>query len=106
MGNLNLSRAIGDLEYKTNDDLPWEEQMIISKPDIKRVPLKGVQYIVLGCDGLFEVKSNQQLLDLILIRERQPLKDTVEQILDSLLGTSNQGEYGLDNMTMILAKIK
>lgn len=33
-GNLNLSRAIGDLEYKTNKNIPEDEQLIISKPDV------------------------------------------------------------------------
>lgn len=33
--NLNLSRAIGDLEYKRNPDLKPEEQIISADPDIK-----------------------------------------------------------------------
>ena len=58
-GNLNLSRAIGDLEYKTNSSLKAEEQLIISKPDVIKKPLAGVDVIVLGCDGIFEIKTNQ-----------------------------------------------
>lgn len=34
-GNLNLSRAIGDLEYKKDSKLKGHEQLIISLPDIK-----------------------------------------------------------------------
>ena len=41
-GNLNLSRAIGDLEYKNNKTLAEDKQLIISKPDIVKKPLKGV----------------------------------------------------------------
>lgn len=52
-GNLNLSRALGDLEYKNNKNLPQDQQLIISKPDIQKHSLKGVQHIILGCDGLF-----------------------------------------------------
>lgn len=33
-GNLNLSRAIGDLEYKKRSDLPPQEQVICSTPDV------------------------------------------------------------------------
>lgn len=58
-GNLNLSRAIGDLEYKSNTSLKPEEQLITSKPDIIKKPLAGVDYIIAGCDGIFEVKTNQ-----------------------------------------------
>lgn len=39
-GGLNLSRAIGDHGYKTNKELPAEEQMISALPDIKRVTLE------------------------------------------------------------------
>lgn len=36
-GNLNLSRALGDLEYKQNTSLPPEEQMITANPDISKI---------------------------------------------------------------------
>lgn len=52
-GNLNLSRAIGDLEFKGNKNLKPEEQMITSKPDVVRKPLAGVDTILMGCDGIF-----------------------------------------------------
>lgn len=34
-GNLNLSRAIGDLEYKKNTDLSPRKQLIIAFPEVK-----------------------------------------------------------------------
>jgi len=33
-GNLNLSRAIGDLEYKKDSNLIAEKQIITAMPDI------------------------------------------------------------------------
>lgn len=38
-GNLNLSRAIGDLAYKRNLKVSVEEQMITALPDIKTIEL-------------------------------------------------------------------
>ena len=38
-GNINLSRAIGDLEYKENKSLPPEEQAVTAFPDIKETTL-------------------------------------------------------------------
>ena len=35
-GNLNLSRAIGDLKYKQVPDIPPSEQIITAEPDIKK----------------------------------------------------------------------
>ncbi len=39
--NLNLSRAIGDLEYKTQKNLQRDKQLIIATPDIKEYTLTG-----------------------------------------------------------------
>lgn len=58
-GNINLSRALGDFEYKGNSNLKPEEQMVTCKPDILKRSLNGVNYIVMGCDGIFEIKTNQ-----------------------------------------------
>ena len=34
-GNLNLSRAIGDLKYKQNKALPAADQIISGEPDVR-----------------------------------------------------------------------
>lgn len=67
-GNLNLSRAIGDLEYKNNASLKPDEQLITCKPDVLKKPLAGVDYLIMGCDGIFEVKTNQEIVDMVLSR--------------------------------------
>ena len=40
-GNLNLSRALGDLEYKSDKKLNEEEQLIIAVPDVKSIELNS-----------------------------------------------------------------
>lgn len=40
-GNLNLSRAIGDLRYKANAELPAKDQIISAEPDIRKFTLTG-----------------------------------------------------------------
>lgn len=53
--NLNLSRAIGDLEYKKNQNLKLTEQLIISLPDIMVKEITGdCSYLLMGCDGIWE----------------------------------------------------
>jgi hypothetical protein len=39
-GNLNLSRAIGDLKYKTNRTLEAKDQIITAQPDVRKVALQ------------------------------------------------------------------
>lgn len=52
-GNLNLSRAIGDLKYKANFELPPKEQIITAEPDIRRVrhqhAQSGMRYFLHEC---------------------------------------------------------
>jgi serine/threonine protein phosphatase PrpC len=53
-GGLNLSRSFGDFNYKRNISLPWTEQMITCKPDVKvveRTPQD--EFIIVGCDGIW-----------------------------------------------------
>ncbi len=51
-GNLALSRAIGDFNFKENADLPAEEQIITADPEIVVVDMTPRhEFIVLACDG-------------------------------------------------------
>lgn len=59
-GNLNLSRAIGDLKYKTNKFLPAADQIISAEPDVTQTNLtQGDWFLVLACDGVWDVMNNQ-----------------------------------------------
>lgn len=59
-GNLNLSRAIGDLKYKDNSALPPEAQIITAHPDVRVFELTPADdYFVLACDGIWDVLSNE-----------------------------------------------
>lgn len=58
-GNLNLSRAIGDLIHKGNKRLSLKEQAITSFPDVKVVKMHTkMDFIVMGCDGIWESHTN------------------------------------------------
>lgn len=51
-GNLALSRAIGDFEFKKNVNLSPEEQVITADPDITEHKLaEEDEFLVLACDG-------------------------------------------------------
>ncbi|EAN33146.2 Protein phosphatase 2C family protein [Theileria parva strain Muguga] len=65
-GNLNLSRSLGDLSFKMDQNLDQREQKIISFPDIQIVKLtRDDEFLVLACDGIWDCKSNQQVVDFI-----------------------------------------
>lgn len=61
-GSLNLSRAIGDLEFKLARDCNLEDQAVSPAPDIKELSMEnGYEFLVLACDGIWDVMSNQEV---------------------------------------------
>jgi len=53
-GNLALSRAIGDFEFKKNFSLAPEHQIITADPDIITHDItEDDEFLVLACDGMY-----------------------------------------------------
>jgi len=66
-GNLNLTRSLGDHEYKRNKDLKPEEQIITCVPDIKTYDLKeDTDFLILACDGIWDVMRDQEAVNFVL----------------------------------------
>ena len=67
--DLNLSRAIGDHRLKKNGNLSLQKQMISAMPDIHSTTIHtGDNFLLLGCDGIFEVLTNQEAIDFVQSR--------------------------------------
>ena len=56
-GCLNVSRAIGDFEYKKDNKKP-EDQMITAWPDVVKVKTESIDFIIMGSDGIWKEKKN------------------------------------------------
>jgi serine/threonine protein phosphatase PrpC len=109
--NLNLSRAIGDLEYKKNSALRPEQQIISAFPDVKvRTIEKTFKFILMGCDGIWETLSADEICNLIDQRlSANPavkLSSVVEELLDKLIAKETMEGVGCDNMSAILIQFK
>lgn len=51
-GNLALSRAIGDFEFKKSADLPPEQQIVTAFPDVTIHEIgEDDEFLVIACDG-------------------------------------------------------
>jgi protein phosphatase 1G len=71
-GNINLTRAIGDLAYKSDMNFEQEKQVITCDPDIRVEALTSdCQFVVLACDGLWEGLNQQEVCDFIYPRLRR-----------------------------------
>jgi serine/threonine protein phosphatase PrpC len=88
-GDLAVSRALGDFQYKTRPDLPATHQKVTFLPDItvhRRTPQDEV--LILACDGLWDVMSNNEAIDFIrkiLLTGESSLQNVAEEMVDIAL---------------------
>ncbi|TDL22208.1 PP2C-domain-containing protein [Rickenella mellea] len=109
-GNLALSRAIGDFEFKKNFSLGPEQQIITSDPDvIEHQITQDDEFIVLACDGIWDCLSSQQVVDIVRLQvsERKELTEICEFLCDHCLApdTTSGAGVGCDNMTVLIVAI-
>mmetsp|Transcript_35359 Transcript_35359/g.65971 ORF Transcript_35359/g.65971 Transcript_35359/m.65971 type:complete len:304 (+) Transcript_35359:98-1009(+) len=86
-GDLAVSRAFGDFQYKKRPDLPPQEQKVTCDPDItihERTPSDDV--LILACDGVWDVMSSQDGVELardIFAGGESNMQLVAEEIVDS-----------------------
>lgn len=58
-GVLNLSRSLGDLEYKLDSKLSAADQMITAVPEIRKERISSdTAFLILACDGIWDCLSS------------------------------------------------
>mmetsp|Transcript_23058 Transcript_23058/g.55991 ORF Transcript_23058/g.55991 Transcript_23058/m.55991 type:complete len:377 (-) Transcript_23058:9-1139(-) len=109
-GGLNLSRALGDFAYK-DASLCAEQHKICAVPDVKELTLsRDDEFLVVACDGLFELLQPDQVIRFIRERLTRPDAD-VEAIVADLLREActkdphASGGKGTDNETVIIVRL-
>eukprot|EP00884_Botryococcus_braunii_P022555 jgi/Botrbrau1/8984/Bobra.0148s0090.1 len=109
--SLNLSRALGDLEYKQSVGLGPEEQMVTAVPEVRHMQLQqGDDFLLLACDGIWDVLSNQEAVDFVASKLQQGMspKDVCEALCDRCMApdTETDGGKGCDNMSAMVIVLK
>ncbi|KAI9296962.1 PP2C-domain-containing protein [Neoconidiobolus thromboides FSU 785] len=105
-GNLALSRAIGDFEFKQNMRLPAEEQAVTANPDITEHKITDEdEFIVIACDGIWDCMTSQEVITFV--RERLAKGDEISKVAEDLMDNclapaSDYGGLGCDNMTVVI----
>lgn len=113
LGNLNLSRGLGDSEYKVDAKLKPEDQIMSYLPDVK-IDKKSddIDFIVIACDGIWDCKTNQEVCDFFLDRfNKEPngkISTFIEQLYDEILAPDvfTDTGVGCDNMSCIVIQFK
>uniref|UniRef100_A0A161N0F7 protein-serine/threonine phosphatase n=1 Tax=Triatoma infestans TaxID=30076 RepID=A0A161N0F7_TRIIF len=109
-GSLALSRAFGDFQFKAAHHLRPEQQAVSCAPDIMTKKLdKNWKFIVLACDGIWEVMSNEKVGDFVKRRlsDGMQLDKICESLMSACLATRTDGTcLGCDNMTVSIILFK
>jgi len=99
-GDLAVSRALGDFQYKDRPDLPPEAQKVSAEPDCRtHTRLRADQVLILACDGIWDVMSNADAADLARALGQEGEKDLgliCEELLDQCLAKGSR-----DNMSVV-----
>lgn len=97
-GDLAVSRGLGDFRFKTNANP--EEQIVTCVPEItiKDLLVEEDQFLLLGCDGLWEVDNKKEVISRVYSDlSKKSLEATCEDVLDLCLQKGSR-----DNMTAII----
>ncbi|UKZ75187.1 Protein phosphatase 2C 2 [Trichoderma virens FT-333] len=105
-GNLALSRAIGDFEFKKSAELSPENQIVTAYPDVEEHDLtEEDEFLVIACDGIWDCQSSQAVVEFVRrgIAAKQDLDKICENMMDNCLASNSEtGGVGCDNMTMVI----
>ncbi|KAK9058700.1 hypothetical protein SSX86_023542 [Deinandra increscens subsp. villosa] len=64
-GQLGVTRALGDWYMK-------KEKLLIAEPDVRRIALTdNDEFMIIACDGIWDVMSNQEAVTLVRCQLRQ-----------------------------------
>lgn len=110
-GVLNLSRSLGDLEYKLDPKLPVHEQMITAVPEIKKEKISSdTAFLILACDGIWDCLTSQECADFVaeLLPKKARVSQVIEEMFDKIIASdvASSGGIGCDNMTCVVVQFK
>lgn len=103
-GDLAVSRALGDFQYKKRDDLPPEKQKVTCDPDItvhERTSSDDV--LILACDGVWDVMSSHDCIELtraIFASGESNMQLVAEEIVDVSMHKGSK-----DNISAVVVQL-
>uniref|UniRef100_T1IPX2 Protein phosphatase 1B n=1 Tax=Strigamia maritima TaxID=126957 RepID=T1IPX2_STRMM len=100
-GSLAVSRALGDFEYKQVEGKGPCEQLVSPEPEIfvEKRDNELDEFLILACDGVWDVMSNDELCDFV--RSRLFVSDNLTTICNEVVDTCLY-KGSRDNMSIVL----
>lgn len=86
-GSLAVSRSLGDYEYKNVKGVGPTEQLVSPEPEISIVDRdeKSDQIIVLACDGVWDVMTNDDVANFVI--QRMKVTENLVEIANEVIDT-------------------
>ena len=113
-GRLSVSRTFGDVEAK-NEKFGGNKNVVVAMPDINEIDLnEDFNLIVLGCDGIFDVLSNEEILECVkIVLKEKNIKEINDNVdISKLCGDfaemiikSSLAKDSFDNVSCIVIAI-
>lgn len=105
-GRLSVSRTLGDIEIK-KEKYGGNKNIIIPNPDI--TVFEGVgkgKFLVLGCDGIFDVLSNEEIIEVIQEAKEKSGKTHYCDLAADLIIKAAMLKNSFDNVSCIVIELK
>lgn len=99
--SIAVSRSIGDLMFKESSYLQGKVSGLIADPELKQMELgPDDEFMILACDGLWDVMSHQEAIDFCLprLRETDDPQTVAQQLTQKAFDSGS-----LDNITVRLS---
>lgn len=109
-GNLALSRAIGDFEFKSNPELSPHEQIVTCVPDLieHSIDYDQDEFVILACDGIWDCLTSQDCVNMVHwgLKKGLTLEEISSKIIDVCCSPTTEGTgIGCDNMSIIIVAL-
>ena len=107
-GGLSVSRTFGDIEAK-EEKYGGMKNVVVALPDITEYELsEDINFIVLGCDGIFDVLSNEDLIECSKIAIREKKNKKVNELCGEIVGNiikASLAKDSFDNVSCVVIAI-
>ena len=106
MGKLAVARALGDPDFKLASsallsEFGVKDPVVTAMPDTtSRKILEEDKFLVLACDGLFDVMRNEEVTAFISMRLE--LGETLDEIARALVTEAIRNRGSTDNVTAMI----
>lgn len=101
-GKLAVGNAFGDVHFKSNENLELSEQKVVGNSDITIIENTfNVLGIALGCDGIYDVYENEELVGDIINATKVKTKN-YNNVTESILGMTLL-KKSTDNLTICVS---